>query len=301
MCATFDLLDKHLEKSNYICGNSLTIADILIFEEATNVEMYKFDITAWKNMKAWYNRVLENKVINEVHQTFRTNALPRAWALLGSAQIQHDIKLYTFITSQPCRAVMSLLAIGNIPHEEIIVDATKGENQAPEFQEKTIFGTIPALTHGEEHIGESNAMLTYLCQAFPDKLSAYYGKTLIERTRVDDILSWYQGTFRPRLLAILILSFKHCMFLKTPIKKSAYAEAEERMKGAFDKLEELLSKGNQFICGSKVTIADLLLFHETTNVFMYKNYDLSPWTKISAWFNRMLEIEEISDLIKRYK
>ena len=42
ICATFDFLDKHLEKSSYICGNSLTIADILIFEETTNVEMYKF-------------------------------------------------------------------------------------------------------------------------------------------------------------------------------------------------------------------------------------------------------------------
>lgn len=143
-------------------------------------------------------------------------------------------------------------------------------------------------------------MLTYLCQAFPEKLAAYYGKTLIERTKVDDFLSWYQGTFRPRLLAILILKFKHCMGLKTPIKKSSLAEAEDRMKGAFDKLEEILSKGNQFVCGSKVTIADILLFHETCNIYLY-NYDLAPWVKVSAWFNRMLETKENSEIIKQYK
>ena len=117
MCGTFDFLDRHLQKSNYICGDSLTIADILIFEETTNVEMFKFDISAWKNLKAWYNRVLENKVINAIHENFRTNALPRVWALLSTVQIQHDIKLYTHIISQPCRAVMALLAIGNIQHE----------------------------------------------------------------------------------------------------------------------------------------------------------------------------------------
>ena len=100
-------------------------------------------------MNAWYNRVLENKVISEIHDNFRANALPRVWALLSTAQIKHDIKLYTHIISQPCRAVMALLAIGNIQHEEISVDVTKGENKAAEFQEKSIFGTIPALVHGE--------------------------------------------------------------------------------------------------------------------------------------------------------
>lgn len=117
MCTIFDFMEKRLAKRPYICGDKLTIADILIFHEATNVEMYKFDISSWKNFKAWYERVLENKVINEIHQNFRTNALPRVWGLLSAAIIQHDLKLYTHIISQPCRAVMSLLALGKIQHE----------------------------------------------------------------------------------------------------------------------------------------------------------------------------------------
>ena len=64
MCQTFDFLDKHLEKHRYVSGKNLTIADILIFHEATNVEMYKLDLSPWKNVKAWYDRVLENKIIN---------------------------------------------------------------------------------------------------------------------------------------------------------------------------------------------------------------------------------------------
>ena len=100
-----------------MCGNNLTIADILIFEEATNVEVFKFELNPWKNVKGWYNRVLENKVINEIHKNFRENGLPRASALLSQAIIQHDVKLYTHVLSQPCRAVMALLAIGKIEHE----------------------------------------------------------------------------------------------------------------------------------------------------------------------------------------
>ena len=59
------------------------------------------------------------------------------------------------------------------------------------------------------------------------------------------------------------------------------------MKGAFDKLEFFLSKGNPFVCGSKVTIADILFFHETTNSIMYK-YDITPWKNMKAWYDRML-------------
>ena len=67
-------------------------------------------------------------------------------------------------------------------------------------------------------------MLTYLCQAFPEKLACYYGSTLLERTKVDDFLSWYQGTFRPRMLAIIIVRFK-ALGAKSNIKKADYNEA----------------------------------------------------------------------------
>ena len=59
------------------------------------------------------------------------------------------------------------------------------------------------------------------------------------------------------------------------------------MKGAFDKLDSFLSKGNPYVCGAKVTIADILFFHEACNIVMYK-YDIAPWTNLKAWFDRML-------------
>ena len=88
--------------------------------------MYKLDLAPWKNFKAWYDRVLENKVIKEIHQNFRDNALPRIWGMISSVVIQHDVKLYTHIISQTCRAVMALLALGKIQYEEIEVNVFGG-------------------------------------------------------------------------------------------------------------------------------------------------------------------------------
>ena len=72
------------------------------------------------------------------------------------------------------------------------------------------------------------------------------------------------------------------------------------MKGALNKVEGFLSKGNPFLCGPKVTIVDILFFHEICNIILYK-FDISSWVNLKAWFDRMLEIEEIGDIIKRYK
>ena len=49
----------------------------------------------------------------------------------GFCQSKDDLKLYLHIMSQPCRAVMALLALGNIPHQEIIVNLYENETKKP--------------------------------------------------------------------------------------------------------------------------------------------------------------------------
>ena len=74
---TFDLLNDLLGKGNsYLVGDSLSIADLLIFAETTNAEIYKIDLAPWKNVKAWYDRLLSNEAVAGVHQKFK-EALPK--------------------------------------------------------------------------------------------------------------------------------------------------------------------------------------------------------------------------------
>lgn len=68
----FSFLEAHFAKGNkYISGDSLTIADLLIFEEATNVELYNFDLSKWAKVKEWYDLVLENEAVKQIHLKFR--------------------------------------------------------------------------------------------------------------------------------------------------------------------------------------------------------------------------------------
>lgn len=55
----------------YLAGNHLSIADLLVFEETTNVELGKLDLSKWAHINAWYKKVLETPEVAEIHKQFQ--------------------------------------------------------------------------------------------------------------------------------------------------------------------------------------------------------------------------------------
>lgn len=109
-------------------------------------------------------------------------------------------KLYWNIGSQTARAVKALLEIGKIEHETIEVDLRKNETRTPQFLKINPLGQIPLLVTGTGlGIGESNAIMQFLCQKYPDRLGKFYGQEFSEKTRINVFLSWYQSYYRPAL------------------------------------------------------------------------------------------------------
>ena len=135
-------------------------------------------------------------------------------------------------------------------------------------------------------IGESNAIMQYLCESYPNELDSYLGLTIQQKAIVSQYLSWYQGSFRPALIRLFRINIQAVMGTGK-LERGQVAEAEQKMVQTFDYLESVLSQGEPFICGENMTIADLLIFHDATNVEAYK-FELTRWTNVSAWYNRML-------------
>ena len=116
---------------------------------------------------------------------------------------------------------------------------------------------------------------------------------------VQQYLSWYQGSYRPALLSIIRLKFGAFRQNK-PISGAALAEAEKRIHSTLDLLDTILSKGNPYLAGENLTIADLLVFEETTNVESYK-LDLAPWKNVKAWYDRMLTHQALADIHAKFR
>lgn len=83
--------------------------------------------------------------------------------------------------------------------------------------------------HGDLSIGESNAILTYLCETFPEELKTYRGSPGAERATVDQFLSWYQGSFRPALIKIMSSTFRVGLAKKQPLEGSFIHKARQKM------------------------------------------------------------------------
>jgi glutathione S-transferase len=110
-----------------------------------------------------------------------------------------EITLYWNIVSQPSRAVKSLIDIGKIPSTLQVVDLFKQEHKKKEFQDMYVIGKVPVLKAGDFVLGESGAIMIYLCERYPH-IVKYYGETLEQRAITNQYISWYQNFFRPFMI-----------------------------------------------------------------------------------------------------
>jgi glutathione S-transferase len=70
------------------------------------------------------------------------------------------------IHSQPIRAIKTVLLMGNIPHTEHNLSLWDGDTRKEEFLKIYPHGKIPLITQGDFKLGESNAILKYLCDTY---------------------------------------------------------------------------------------------------------------------------------------
>jgi len=57
----------------------------------------------------------------------------------------------------------------DVPHEQIIIDISTGENNSPEYRKINPMGKVPALVDGETVVTEVAAICAYLADKFPEK------------------------------------------------------------------------------------------------------------------------------------
>lgn len=127
-----------------------------------------------------------------------------------------EVTLYWNIISQPSRAVKALIDIGKIPCKLVNVDLMKGEQKKKDYLGMYAIGKVPLLKDGDFVLGESGAIMIYLCERHPE-LVRYYGETLQQRAITNQYISWYQNYFRPFMLAPTRL-YMQATFTKKPIQ-----------------------------------------------------------------------------------
>ena len=204
------------------------------------------------------------------------------------------ITLYVDLTSQPCRSVVCLAKMLEIPYEEVFIAfyQLKGDKKFRNFyKEVNPLFTIPSMSVGDTHIIESGTMARYL--GAHAKNSKYYdttNKRLVNQ--VEEFFVFYHKVLRPMMMLIFY------EIMATPQeKKLAYdpKEALEITHRALSTFERTYLKGDnrKFILGDQFTVCDVWAFSEIFHLNAVE-YDIRvKFPKVFEWLKRCYTSEKV--------
>lgn len=108
------------------------------------------------------------------------------------------LELYTdaFWISPYVYSVFVTLREKGLPFETIAVALQDGAQHEPSFRDRSITGRVPSLAHGDFVLAESQAIIEYLEDAFPDTQRVLPAAAR-DRARARQILGWVRSDLMP--------------------------------------------------------------------------------------------------------
>jgi glutathione S-transferase len=166
------------------------------------------------------------------------------------------MKLHFHPVSTASRPVVLFLAEAKIPYEPVIVDLMTGEHMKSPFIDRNPSAMVPMLEDDGFFLCESSAILKYVAEKAG---SPAYPKDLKARAHVNEVMDWFNTNHYREWGYHLIYPqvFPHHLRKPEEAQKAMLAwgkEKSERWLGILDK--HVLGKGNKYLCGSEITIAD---------------------------------------------
>jgi glutathione S-transferase len=196
------------------------------------------------------------------------------------------MKLYYHPVSTTCRPIMLFAAEQGIPLEMQLVDLFTGEHTKAPYGAINPNHLIPVLEDGGFRLTESSAIMKYLA----DKVSSpLYPKDLQQRARVNERMDWINtqlgrefcyGVVYPQI-------FPHHKRRSEEAHDATLQWGKEHAQGWLKVLDEhILGKGNNYLCGDSLTIADyygaaFLTLGEVIGC------DFAAYPNVQRWLGRM--------------
>ncbi len=198
------------------------------------------------------------------------------------------MKLYMHPVSNTSRPVRMFIQDNNLPVEEEVVDLMTGAHHQEPYISLNPNRQVPTLVDGDLTMGESSAILKYLAEKFD---LAAYPKDLRMRAKVNEMMDWFNTHFYHDYAYGVVYPqvFPHHKRPSEELQKGTIEWAKEKTKGWLQVLNDhILGKGNKYLTGNQLTIADYfgaaLL---TSGEPIRTSFDAYP--NIKAWLGRMAE------------
>jgi glutathione S-transferase len=269
-----EFLDAHLASNKFLASTEhMTIADYFILPELDQLEWLGsevFDFSAYPNVTRF---MATCKSAVSCYAKYTDNAQAMATAAVNRHRLStRPIKVYGFPGSQPTRSVLMLLDAAMIPLDFVHVSYAKKEMKQPEFLAINPAGLVPAIDDNGFTLGESSAILIYLCES--KRLESWYPSDARVRGRVNYWLHWHHFNTRVSTNKILDPVLDKLPILEADLNSFAASMAV---------LDNQLAS-NLFVAGTEhPTIADLLIIPELDQLVWCSGFDYSPYPHVQRY------------------
>ncbi|MGH6926644.1 MAG: glutathione S-transferase family protein [Propylenella sp.] len=198
------------------------------------------------------------------------------------------MKLYMHPVSNTSRPVRMFIQDNSLPVEEEVVDLMTGAHHQEPYISVNPNRQVPTLDDDGFVLSESSAILKYLAEKFD---SPAYPKDLRKRAKVNEIMDWFNTHFYHDYAYGVVYPqvFPHHKRPTDEVQKGTIEWGKEKTRTWLKVLNDnILGKGNRYLAGNDITIADyfgaaLLTCGDPIRT-EFKNYP-----NIEAWLKRMAE------------
>ncbi|KAF7283999.1 glutathione S-transferase 1-like [Rhynchophorus ferrugineus] len=186
------------------------------------------------------------------------------------------VTLYHFAPSGPSRAALLVAKAIGLDVDIEVINLFKKEQFNEDFVKVNPQHTVPTLVDGDFVVWDSHAIGPYLASVY-GKDPSFYPKDPKERAVIDQRLYFDCGTLYPRIRAICF----PVLFLGEDQILDEHKQPLEEALGFLD----VFLEGNDFVTGSKLTVADCSLIASVTSI-MAIGWDISPYGNVKNWVAR---------------
>jgi len=168
-----------------------------------------------------------------------------------------------------------------LPYELKVYDRDKVTRLAPpEYKALHPIGAAPVIDDGDVRLGESGAIVEYIVGKYGN------GKLVRSPSHPEyaQFLYWFHfanGTFQPATGRNMILGR-----LNLPADNPMLKAMQDRLALALGFLNQRLSQVD-YLAGSELTTADIMLVFTLTTMRLFYPYDLKPYPAILAYLQRI--------------
>ena len=162
-----------------------------------------------------------------------------------------------------------------LPYELVRYERLATGSAPPEYKTLHPFGTAPTITDGDFVLGESGAIIEYICNLYAS------GRLVLgpDHPNYADFLYWFHFA-NASMLASLMMDYAAKMVGAEPVS--------DRMDRCY-RVAELRLESADYFAGKEFTAADIMMGFPLTSASSALGRDLSAYPAISAYRERIRE------------